>query len=387
VIESSQQEQDHSTEVRQATSDLSQTVESVRQIVQTVNEQADQARLSAHQGVSTMRSNIEEMGHAVAEAHEAEAKIAALGEANQKIQAITQTITNITEQTNLLALNAAIEAARAGEHGRGFAVVADEVRKLAQHAGKATGEISAIIGSLNLLIQENTHSVQSIIARTHVGMEKAEQANQAILSIIQDIDSNVAAAQKISQVSLEQMNKLENLESRLGTLLSTLSENSLKVHTTGAISLDLYRVTEKLRDLMKQFSFDLNCQSPQIENEKRKHPRVRKNLLVQVVEGTRLRDAITVDFSMTGLQLRVPLPLDAKVVDHVTLRLQLPHDSIDSYSNQTPLEIRGNVLWVRNTTDGELYGIQFSHVDHKQKEQLHNCFIFYSQSPTYNNEQ
>ncbi|UTH73802.1 methyl-accepting chemotaxis protein [Chromobacterium sp. IIBBL 290-4] len=156
ITGTSQQEQGHSSEVRQATADLSETAESVREIAQKVSEHADQARQSATQGMNTMRSNIQEMGHAVEEARTAETKILALSEANKKIQLITQTIASITEQTNLLALNAAIEAARAGEAGRGFAVVADEVRKLAYHAGQATGEITDIIGNLNQLIEENT---------------------------------------------------------------------------------------------------------------------------------------------------------------------------------------------------------------------------------------
>ncbi|MDN0076796.1 methyl-accepting chemotaxis protein [Crenobacter sp. SG2303] len=383
IIDTSEQEQHHSAEVRLATADLTQTAEAVRSIAMKVSEHADQARSSAQQGMQTMRSNIEGMDRAVAEARDAEAKIVALGEANQKIQVITQTIAAITEQTNLLALNAAIEAARAGEHGRGFGVVAEEVRKLAHNASKATDEITAIIGNLNHLVQENTLAVRGIIERTSAGMEKAEQANQALSSIVQDIDNNVAAAHQISQVSLEQMDKLTNLRERLDILLNTLSDNALKVHTTGAISQDLYRVTEKLRDLMKQFSFEHGADVPLRANEKRQLPRVKKSLLVEVSEEGQPRDAITVDFSMKGLQMRVPVPLQAKQGDLLALRLRVPHDAIGTYSNQTPLDISGRVLWERPSELGKLYGVTFGPTSPQQQKQLQQCFDYYNQSSTF----
>ncbi|UTH73803.1 PilZ domain-containing protein [Chromobacterium sp. IIBBL 290-4] len=215
-------------------------------------------------------------------------------------------------------------------------------------------------------------------------MERAEQASDAISSLVQDIDNNVAAAHQISDVSGEQMSRLETLRSQLDTLLDTLSENSLKVHTTGAISLDLYRVTENLRDIMKQFQFDPNWTAKPADNESRRVPRVSKNMLVQVREGERLRDAITVDFSMTGLQLRTPLPLaDAKVGSLLKLQMQLPHDSIEQYTRQDPLEIQAKLLWERAGKEGQLYGMEFSRPSPEQQERLRQCFAFYSQSPSY----
>ncbi|AXE32100.1 chemotaxis protein [Chromobacterium phragmitis] len=383
ITDTSQQEQSHSADVRRATSDLSDTAESVRNIAQMVSTHADQARNSAEQGMATMRGNIEEMGQAVHEARTAESKILALGEANKKIQLITQTIASITDQTNLLALNAAIEAARAGEQGRGFAVVADEVRKLAYHASQATDEITSIIGNLNQLIEENTRSVQGIIERTHAGMEKAEQASSAISGLVKDIDNNVDAAHRIGQASVEQMLKLTTLQQQLDTLLSSLNENSLKVHTTGAISQDLYRVTENLRDIMQQFQFDPNWMATPQANDNRKTPRVSKNLLVQVHEGERLRDAITADFSMSGLQLRLPLPLDVPMDKPLQLKLQLPRDSIEDYVSQEPLELKAKLLWSKETDEGHLYGLTFIGPSLQQQDRLRQCFEFYSQSPHF----
>ncbi|WP_047236598.1 methyl-accepting chemotaxis protein [Chromobacterium subtsugae] len=383
ITDNSEREQDHSDEVRHATTVLEETTESVRAIAQKVSQHADQARLSANQGMATMRSNIEEMGRAVDEAQQAEGKIQALSEANQKIQVITQTISSITEQTNLLALNAAIEAARAGEAGRGFAVVADEVRKLAHHAGQATDEITAIIGNLNQLIEENTQSVQGIIERTRAGMQKAEEASTAISSLVHDIDNNVHAAHQISDASSTQMQRLDTLRSTLAKLLDTMSDNALKVRTTGVISRDLYRVTGNLSQIMEKFRFDPNWTPTARSNEHRRHPRVNKNLLVQVDDGGQKRDATTVDFSLTGLQLRLPMPLQAKAGSELPLSIQLPQDSIERYSKQQPLTLTAKLLWTRKTEEGELYGFSFGRPNPQQLAQLEQAFMFFCHNPIY----
>ena len=197
-----------------------------------MGQQAELAYQSAHRSTRVMSENIEEMRHAVTEAQQAEQKTRQLSEASQRIQVITQSITAITEQTNLLALNAAIEAARAGEYGRGFAVVADEVRKLANNAGQATKEINEIVTTLSRLIGENESSVKSVIARTHLTMDKAHEASQSINGLMTEIERSVGAADQIRGTSDEQMGKLSSLNAHLHDLLHALAENTEKVQTT-----------------------------------------------------------------------------------------------------------------------------------------------------------
>jgi methyl-accepting chemotaxis protein len=377
------EEQAHSDEVRLATSALADTSAGVRRLSEEVCSRADQARGSAHEGMQAVRSNIEEMARAVEEVRTAETKIMALGEANQRIQAITQTIAGITGQTNLLALNAAIEAARAGEQGRGFAVVADEVRKLAQHAGEATAEINRIIGNLTQLIGENTEAMQRIIARTESGMEKAEGANAVIARIVDDIDMNVDSARQISAVSAEQMVKLEFMQSRQAALLEALKGNALQVTTTGAIGQDLFRVTEHLRAMMAHFRFDRTWVAEPAPNEHRKAPRLDKHLLVRVDDSGTAREAVTADFSLTGLRLRLPKPLQTPLKAAIGMKIMVPYDDLAEYERQTPLALAGRLLWTRAGEEGIYYGVEFTQVTEAERSQLQRCFAFYNQQPAY----
>jgi methyl-accepting chemotaxis protein len=141
-----------------------------------------------------------------------------LGESSKKIGAIVETIDDIAEQTNLLALNAAIEAARAGEHGKGFAVVADEVRKLAERSSKATGEIADLIGTMQQMITAAVSGMQDSAKQVAEGTMLSIEAGDALKNIqgavqgiVSQIDNMAAAAQQMSASSTEVVRAIENV--------------------------------------------------------------------------------------------------------------------------------------------------------------------------------
>ena len=124
---------------------------------------------------------MEQISNRVAEAAEA---VESLRSRSQQIDAIVRTIHDIADQTNLLALNAAIEAARAGEQGRGFAVVADEVRKLAERTTTATGEISTMIGDIHHMIDQTVTTIGEGAQTAAAGVTKAREAGSALGEIV-----------------------------------------------------------------------------------------------------------------------------------------------------------------------------------------------------------
>ena len=153
----------------------------------------------AENGGQAVRETIAGMGRIQEIVNASEKTIRQLGDKGQEIGAIVETINQIAEQTNLLALNAAIEAARAGEHGRGFAVVADEVRKLAERSSHATREIAELIGAVRSGVDEAVSSMEKTGREVSHGAQQSNEAGNAlknILSAIQAVSENMNVMRK-----------------------------------------------------------------------------------------------------------------------------------------------------------------------------------------------
>ncbi len=198
-------------------------------------EQASEAAAQARQGgevVSRAVAGMDGISRSVGEAADA---IGELGHHSDQIGAIVAVINEIAGQTNLLALNAAIEAARAGEAGRGFAVVADEVRKLAEKTGSATAEISQMIQTIQ---QQTARAVECIGAGTEEvrqGVENAREAGQALARIVEGSDQVTALIREIAEATRSQSEGVRNIRANtaeIGTLidgtLATTREGTTK---------------------------------------------------------------------------------------------------------------------------------------------------------------
>jgi len=162
---------------------MTQLTENMNQVSQNATETAGISETSSNlsaEGMTIVHNASTEMERISSSVTQSAQVVYALGERSKAISGIVQTIREIADQTNLLALNAAIEAARAGEQGRGFAVVADEVRKLAERTAKATGEISQMIGAIQ---GETQSAITSIEAGTGQAKNGAELAQQAASSL------------------------------------------------------------------------------------------------------------------------------------------------------------------------------------------------------------
>lgn len=182
------------------------SISNVTNNTQVVTSSAIETSTKAQKGGETLQETIVGMERIKQTVFDSANKIKELGDQSQKIGEIVQVIDDIAEQTNLLALNAAIEAARAGEHGKGFAVVADEVRKLAERSGKATKEIANLITNIQKGTEKAVLAMEVGTQEVEKGSNLAKDAGTAFEQILASIQQSVKQIEGIASAAEELIN-------------------------------------------------------------------------------------------------------------------------------------------------------------------------------------
>jgi methyl-accepting chemotaxis protein len=213
--------------------------------LQKVDEAARDMAQSANNGSKAVSETVEAMEMLKVQIEHASAKVVQLDSAGQKIGAIVSTIDSIAAQTNLLALNAAIEAARAGEHGRGFAVVADEVRKLAEQSSLATKEIDSLIQNVREIVQDTVQSITTTSQNAEDGVQKSALAGKALSDILSAVNSVVTYTQDVDKVTSEATQAMHNVADSAEYNLTSAREMQIGTQKVSRAIIDVAAVSEE----------------------------------------------------------------------------------------------------------------------------------------------
>jgi len=246
-------QKDQTTQVATAMQEMAATVHEVSENSNKAAAASQKAAEMAREGGKVVEETLSRMRTIANSVGDTARKVQELGKRSDEIGRISGVIEDIADQTNLLALNAAIEAARAGEQGRGFAVVADEVRKLAERTGAATKEISAMICSIQSETKTTVAAMEAGSREVESGVESTRRAGDSLQQIIQMSDKVGEMVTQIATAATQQAAATQEIDNNVDQIARiAASTESGAQQTVGALE-DLSGLALNLRQLVGQF--------------------------------------------------------------------------------------------------------------------------------------
>ncbi len=222
-----------------AMEEMSATVLEVANNASETADQAIESRKHALEGAEVVNQTVASMSDVTNQSEGVKAKMDQLGRQVEDIGRIMTVIEDIADQTNLLALNAAIEAARAGEAGRGFAVVADEVRKLAEKTMGATKEVGSSITAIQDASRSNIQSMEAMVARIAEATDRSNQSGRVLEGIVQGVEASASRIQSIATAAEEQSASTEEINRSVDEISHIALDTARRIADTNAALRDM----------------------------------------------------------------------------------------------------------------------------------------------------
>lgn len=253
ATQGAESQMEHLQHTSQSMVEMSATVQDIAESAQLASNAANHSDSESSTGKTVVAQTCDSMVGLVTRIHDVSLNLENLKQETNQVGSILDVIRGIAGQTNLLALNAAIEAARAGEHGRGFAVVADEVRSLASRTQESTEEIQAMISKLQSEAQRSVNAMQLNIEDAESTAGKTQEAGVALDSISSSVGTILDMNVKIASASEEQSMVAQQISDNIGTVYQTAVDTVKGSEETLNSARELSALANDLSNIMKQF--------------------------------------------------------------------------------------------------------------------------------------
>ena len=240
-------------QIATSSEELSQTVIDIAKNASNIAVSANETAAIAQKGAAVVNKSVEESKAIAVTVDHSSKVIQTLGERSKQIGDIVAVINDIADQTNLLALNAAIEAARAGEQGRGFAVVADEVRKLAERTAKATSEIGGMIGSIQSEVGNAVQAMDDTTKKVENGLKYSQDAGEQLNAIVSSVNTLQGMVQQIATATEEMSTTSEAISGDIQEIANGSRDISGGSDQIAQSATELARLAGDLKVIVQQF--------------------------------------------------------------------------------------------------------------------------------------